>query len=412
MLLPYRCKNPPESYPYVTVGIIVANFLVYAFTTHNLLVIKQGVVADFAVSPETMNLFRILSAMFLHENPLHILGNMLFLWLFGSSVEGRLRSGKFAALYFGSGICAQMTQLFSQMAIHDTHTFGLGASGAIMGIAGAYIYMFPHAIIVVFRFWFFMFRLIVGPADWKAWWVIGYFMAINVVNAIITQSLGFSDGTAYMCHVGGFGSGLLIAMLMRPKRDTEIYSQVQATRADVKGDLSQMTLYDLETLLETPTDNMEIVTTYCWKLLMDGGPSGEHKCIKTLNKYKLRLLDTGDPVKIASIALKLPAGTDTLPAVFYLQLGGKLEGVGAQDDAGLCYRRAFDMDKTSRDAEIALIRLGRLLEYHYKNPEQAREAYTVLLTLFPFGPSSEAAQKALERLPVAEESEAVGPAQT
>ena len=160
--------------------------------------------------------------------------------------------------------------------------------------------------------------------------------------------------------------------------------------------------------MEQPTENMDLVTAYCWKSLMDGGPTGEQKCLKMLNKYKLRLLETGDPFKVAKIVLYISVSTVGLPGVFYLKLGGKLEAVGGQDDAGLCYRRVFDSDKTSKDAEVALLRLGRLLENHYKNPLQAREAYSVLLTIFPTGVGAEEASKALKRIP-SEERRTVPP---
>lgn len=400
MLLPYRCKNPPECTPYVTYGLIALNTLIYLITTRDLLVIKDGVVADWAVSPDTAHQFyRIFTAMFLHEEPFHILGNMLFLWLFGTAVEGRLKSVKFLILYLAAGVIGQFAQLGFQYFTGNTSGFGLGASGAIMGLAGAYIYLFPHAIIVVFRiFIWFPFYFRVGPADWKAWWVIVYYMAYNVVNALIVAGLGIQGGTAFMAHIGGFTGGLLICMAFRPKRDTEMVSQIQAVRSDVKGDFEQMSLYELDSLLETPTENMDLVTAYCKKALLDGGPTGEMKCVKMLSRYRLKLVDNGDPFKIVQVVLRIPISSDTLPQVFYLKLGGRLEAMQYQDDAGLCYRRVFDMDKTSREAEIALIRLGRMLENYYHNPDQAREAYTVLIHLFPTSPAVEEAQKALRRL--------------
>ena len=93
--------------------------------------------------------------MFLHEEPsAHLLGNMLFLWLFGSAVEGRLRSLKFSSpVPWRAGFARRHCPAgVSQVMVGNSDgQFSLGASGAIMGLAGAYIYMFPHAIIVVFR---------------------------------------------------------------------------------------------------------------------------------------------------------------------------------------------------------------------------------------------------------------------
>jgi hypothetical protein len=82
MFLPYRAKNPPERFPYVTLGLIAANTLIYAATSEYFLFVRRGVVQDFAVSHEHFTLARLFSAMFLHGDPLHLIGNMLFLWLF------------------------------------------------------------------------------------------------------------------------------------------------------------------------------------------------------------------------------------------------------------------------------------------------------------------------------------------
>ena len=93
MIIPFRTKNPPEHFPYVTLILIVVNVLIYFLTSlgNYCLRIDDTVIEQFAVTHNTLNLWRLTTAMFLHANLEHIIGNMLFLWIFGAAVEGRLR---------------------------------------------------------------------------------------------------------------------------------------------------------------------------------------------------------------------------------------------------------------------------------------------------------------------------------
>ena len=147
MLLPYRAKNPPERRPYVTLGLIAANVLVYIPTSVYLLFIRESAVEMFAVTHNNMNPLRMLTASFLHHDPLHLLGNMLFLWIFGAALEGRLGHIKFLLLYLAAACGAWLLHDITFGALHPNRA-GLGASGAIMGLAGAYLFVFPFASIV------------------------------------------------------------------------------------------------------------------------------------------------------------------------------------------------------------------------------------------------------------------------
>ena len=88
-VLPYRAKNPPAQFPYVTVGLMVLNVLSLLCTCNSHFEIRDSVVARFAVSHSNLNPLTVLTAMFLHGSILHIAGNMLFLWIFGAATEGR-----------------------------------------------------------------------------------------------------------------------------------------------------------------------------------------------------------------------------------------------------------------------------------------------------------------------------------
>ncbi len=111
MFLPFRAKNPPESVPYATYALIGINVLVYLFTADYSrygLSVTQWAIDNLAISDEKFSIWRIFTSMFLHENIEHIAGNMLFLWIFGASVEGRLKAAKYVTIYLLSGVIGDL----------------------------------------------------------------------------------------------------------------------------------------------------------------------------------------------------------------------------------------------------------------------------------------------------------------
>ncbi|MGH2785883.1 MAG: rhomboid family intramembrane serine protease [Actinomycetota bacterium] len=150
----------------------------------------------------------IFVSMFLHGSILHIAGNMLFLWVFGNNVEDRLGKGKFVAFYLLSGIAATYAQSY---VFPSSATPLVGASGAIAGILGAYLLMFPRArikslvILVVFI------TMIELPASI----VIGLWFVLQLVSSV--GSVAADTGVAYMAHVGGFLAGMILLLIFRPR---------------------------------------------------------------------------------------------------------------------------------------------------------------------------------------------------
>lgn len=392
MFLPYRAKNPPEHVPYVTYTLIGLNTLVYALTSHHFLHVRDSAVQAFAVSDETFSVGRLFSAMFLHENLLHLVGNMLFLWIFGASLEGRLRPLKFAALYLVAGLFGG---LLSEVVvgIHNPGEFSLGASGAIMGLAGAYLWVFPHSIICVFRFRLLPF--IFGSYDWKAQWVIGYYVALDVLNGVL---LGGGDGVGHFAHLGGCAAGFGMALLLRAPRDAEHYSQAQASLATTKNH-ADLNVYELEALMEAANPGVTLIQTYCHKRLASGHPADETKCVQALQKHGRVLIEQGDAAALASLVLRLPeTAMRGLPPAFFLRLGSQLERVFANDLATRVYYRILEATPQAVEAEAAWFRLGRLAEKVYQDPDQARQFYGEMLQRFPAGPLALDGQRALAQM--------------
>lgn len=406
MFLPYRAKNPPEHVPYVTYTLIGLNTLVYALTSDHFTHVRLSALHAFGVSDETFSLPRLFSAMFLHENLLHLGGNMLFLWIFGASLEGRLRPLKFTLLYLVSGLVGGVLDEV-MVGMHSPGRFCLGASGAIMGLAGAYLWVFPHAIICIFRFWLIPWRC--GTYEWKAQWVIIYYFALDVLNGVL---LGGHDGVGHFAHIGGCAAGFGMAVALRVPRDAEHYSQAQATLATMR-DHADLNVYELEALMEAANPSIKLVQTYCQKRLSSGHPADEAKCVQALQKHSRVLVEQGDAVALASLVMQLPdTAMRSLPPAFFLRLGSQLERIFANDVATRVYYRILEATPQALEAEAAWFRLGRLADKVYQDPAQACYFYGEMLRLFPSGPLALDGQRALAQVgkPAPEASAKTSPA--
>jgi membrane associated rhomboid family serine protease len=196
--------------PGVTYALIAVNvlfFLVELSAGDQFVETWAFIPARFAENPGA-NFATIFTAMFMHGGWFHLFGNMLFLWIFGDNVEDRFGHLKFLIFYLLVGVAATFAQF--ALAPHSTVP-NVGASGAIAGVLGAYILMFPQARVNVL-----LGRQIVAM---PALIVLGMWIAIQLVSGVGT--IAYTDenanvgGVAYMAHIGGFAAGLLMAFLLR-----------------------------------------------------------------------------------------------------------------------------------------------------------------------------------------------------
>jgi membrane associated rhomboid family serine protease len=155
----------------------------------------------------------IFSAMFMHGGWLHLLGNMLFLWIFGDNVEDAMGHVLYAVFYLLAGAIAA----FSHMLIDvDSLTPAVGASGAIAGVMGAYIVLFPRATVqVLVPFFFFIPLLLPAVALIGIWFVMQLFSGFSSLGV---DAVGSEGGVAYFAHIGGFVAGLLLVNILAINR--------------------------------------------------------------------------------------------------------------------------------------------------------------------------------------------------
>jgi membrane associated rhomboid family serine protease len=221
-VIPLKDDLPVSRPPVLTVGLIGANVAVFVWQVLGVgleasvrvggLVPAQLLGLDVGPAPVLPPVATILTSMFLHGSFLHVGGNMLFLWIFGNNVEDAFGSPKFLAFYLLSGLggAAAQTAASAFSGGQDLLTPMVGASGAISGVLAGYWLMFPRARVLTLVPIFVFIRLMYLPA----WFFLGAWFALQLLGAL----LGGGGGVAFMAHVGGFATGLLLALWWRPRR--------------------------------------------------------------------------------------------------------------------------------------------------------------------------------------------------
>ena len=256
-MLPLRDDNPTRRLPYITLGIIALNIVAFLFwqptfgtpeeqqefffcnalipyeITHQTNLADGGAEAraelQEQIRGETQTEARedqeflerqcgdkswwqsIFVAMFLHGGWLHIGGNMLYLWIFGNNVEDKLGVLAYPLFYVASGIAATAAQIALSP---DSIIPNLGASGAIAGVLGAYLFMFPRRRVLTLILFFFI-TFVYLPA----WLVLGGWFILQLFSGVgeLGREVGTGGGVAFWAHIGGFVFGALVAVLFFPK---------------------------------------------------------------------------------------------------------------------------------------------------------------------------------------------------
>jgi membrane associated rhomboid family serine protease len=209
-MFPIRDHNPSGRTPYVTYALVVINvvvFLGYWLTIQSDMALYRFFI-DWGTVPLLVtngeNWHGLITAMFLHGGWMHLIGNMLFLWVFGDNIEDEMGHARFLGFYLLAGLAAAGLQIAAEPASRIPM---VGASGAIAGVLGGYLLMFPRARIDVLFIFIIIFKVFPIPA----WIVLGVWFALQLLGGFNTPS--DEGGVAYLAHVGGFLAG---AALMVP----------------------------------------------------------------------------------------------------------------------------------------------------------------------------------------------------
>lgn len=215
-MIPYKDDNPAERFPFITIALIVINVLVFFVeilhpSGQKKIIFEYGAIPYEMLSFSAGAVQSTFSSMFLHGGLFHIGGNMLYLWIFGNNIEDRLGHFKFLLFYMLCGVVAAYSHALTQP---GSLIPMIGASGAVSGVLGAYLLLYPRAKVHTLLFFGFFVQTVQLPAVI----VIGFWAVIQIINGIISKSLVNQGGVAWFAHIGGFLFGLLIIKLWLPKR--------------------------------------------------------------------------------------------------------------------------------------------------------------------------------------------------
>lgn len=220
--MPLRDHLPTRRFPVVTVTLIGLNVIVFLI---ELLIdfgggleqamFQWGVVPyDITHDLDLQEALTLITSMFLHGGFMHILGNMLYLWIFGNNVEDAMGRVGFTLFYLLCGVAAGLAQVLIGP---NEQIPSIGASGAIAGVLGAYIVLYPRARVSTLFFFGYFARVSEVPAVI----VLGFWFVLQLLNGVLSLGTFQSGGVAWFAHIGGFVAGLLLVWLFARRRRTE-----------------------------------------------------------------------------------------------------------------------------------------------------------------------------------------------
>jgi membrane associated rhomboid family serine protease len=223
-MLPLRDNAPTRTKPVVTVGLIAANLAVWIWELRGspwqLDVLRDGYYPCSLHGPCSPGLPHHLpwyegafTSMFMHAGWDHVLGNMLFLWIFGNNVEDALGRVRFLLWYVGAGLAATALQTFVTLhysTVEGASVPNVGASGAIAGVLGAYFVLLPRAKVLTW--------IVFVLREIPAYWFLGFWIAYQaLLGDLALKHPGQGGGVAFFAHIGGFAFGVLTVKLVQTR---------------------------------------------------------------------------------------------------------------------------------------------------------------------------------------------------
>jgi membrane associated rhomboid family serine protease len=217
-MIPLRDINPRRRFPLVTIGLIALNVVVFAYEFFlpgeealNLFTLNWGLIPAQLMQLQPRAILSVFTSMFLHGGLFHLASNMLYLWIFGDNIESALGSFRFIIFYLLCGIGAAL----GQVVVDTSSTVPMiGASGAISGVLGAYLLLYPRVEVETLVFIGYFIRLVKMPALV----VLGLWILLQLLSGFLSLGVEATGGVAFFAHIGGFFTGLVLVGLFKRRR--------------------------------------------------------------------------------------------------------------------------------------------------------------------------------------------------
>ena len=402
IFLPYGTKRRTERVPYVTYALIAVNVLVWLVCLADLKQYHTQIIPRFGMVPATFHWDALFTSLFLHDAPLplHLAGNMFFLWLFGRHVEDALGHPLYVFAYFAGGVAAHVLNVLvaTQLAPQALGIPTIGASGAIAGIMGIYAVRFYQTKVVAllgvglppilgFARQVLM-PSVVAVGIWVGWELLQGLMDL--------QTAGESGGVAYWAHIGGAAFGALTALAMGLGHEAaDVYSEDNAYALFREGEWRTAIPHFEEVVRDNPAHaDAHVKLAICYDLI-NRPPRAEREYLQALQLYEQQ----GDRDMALDTFTRLLRvhHTSSLPAGEYRRLAGLLEAAADQATAAYAYEVLAKVHPTSPEATGALLRAGELYLGSLRQPSQALRVLQVLVARQPSAEVVAQAQEGIAR---------------
>lgn len=382
-MIPFRTKNPPESTPWATYTIMGLNIALFAVLQRNLQLPEEAV-EQFGMSRNNLGVGTFFSSMFMHGDIFHLLGNMLFLGIFGRAVEGRLKTPKFLLLYFVSGFLADAAH-FLLLSPKLTMMPSIGASGAIMGVLGAAIFMFPFAPVVFF--WITFFRLMEGEftVEWPLWAAGAYYIVWDIFGAIL--NFAGVGGTAHVAHLGGLFGAMGICALLRVKRDDAYVAEAKKSLAE-SGDYTSLWKVELEEIVKAQPDNYKAAVALLYRAYREGGVAKPEHLAGFKKSLRPALADESLTTVMTQVSVDLMLkNPNTLSVPEWLTMAKNFEQRHNPNAARTVLEGLRKVTGHSdSDSEALLHQLAKLYDQWFRQPEATYALYYEFYQKYPMSP--------------------------
>jgi len=342
-------------------------------------------VKTFGFVPDHPTLLTAVTSIFAHGGVLHLVGNMLFLWLFGTIAEDVLGPGVFLGFYFGGEIGALLldVNMSRWLMPASLHVARVGASGAIAGVLGLAAYCFPRALVTV---WFFLWYLLVivrsGTFQIRASAFLGLWLGMQVFGVALQHVAGHTGGVGYWAHLGGFLAGMGVAYAFGLRRFVGKLDLLEAAGEVTSKYTAAEPLKELEQLAREDSCDPEV-----WAALSRTAEAAG-RTDQALHAYERMiplLLQSGQQPRAARAFL---AAQEYAPDLSFavgdmLQIATALADMGEHAQAAHVFQRIVERWPESHQAELALARTCEIAAGPLHDPALFEQAYRALCDRFP-----------------------------